>query len=143
MSYADPSQIQSEFKDVTFDADSAVTDTEVTRFLEEADAEIDINLCGLYETPITGTTALVVVRMISIWLVKDRVSEILLVKTGRPENDQDGGSRPGERAREMLKNLAKGTLQLKDATPANPYAVRSYTAQNSVEFVFDADKVQW
>jgi hypothetical protein len=107
MSYADLSHIQSEFKDVTFDADSAVTDTEIARFLEEADAEIDMNLCGMYETPITGTTALVIVRMIEIWLVKDRVSEILLVKTGRPETTRtvgvDQGNELGRCSRTWLR----------------------------------------
>lgn len=145
MSYATTDQVQSEFKDVDFaDADAAITTTEVDRFLEEADAEIDINLSAVYQTPITGTQALVVVRMIAIWLTKSRVAEILRVKTGRPESDQDGEGGTAERARTMLRDLATGKLQLTDAVSSTSGGgVRSYTAENSIENVFDTTKQQW
>jgi phage gp36-like protein len=144
MSYATVQYIEEEFKDVEFTSTSALTDTEVTRFLEEADAEIDMNLGTRYQTPITGTQALIIMRIIAIWLVKSRVSEILRIKTGRIESDQDGGSDPAERAREMLTKISQGKLNLTDATLANSYdGVRSYTSENAIEHVFDTETTQW
>jgi phage gp36-like protein len=143
MSYATQSHIEAEFKDVTFSTTTAVTPTDITRFLEEADAEIDSKLSLKYATPITGTNALIIVRLIEIWLVKSRVSEILRVKTGRPESDQEGGD-PGERARQWLTDLVSEKMRLTDGTRASSYdGVRSYALENSLEHVFDKDIDQW
>lgn len=144
MAYCTNAQVSSEFKGITFSASSSITDTEVDRFIEEADAEIDGKVSQVYTTPITGTVSLIIVRTISIWLVKDRINKILAVKTGNDEDNQSGEESLGSRARQMLNDIVDRKLDLPDATLVTASdGVKDYNYANSIEPTFKRGTVQW
>jgi len=148
MAYATSAHISSEFKDITFSASTKVTDTEVDRFIEEADAEIDSVLSKRYVTPITGSVSLILIRQISIWLVAQRVKDILVVKTGVKGSDQgnlrNDDIRLDRKAKNMLQDIVNEKLDLVDATFLDSSGgVSSYNVDNNIGHVFDRESNQW
>ena len=81
MAYSTNSDVQSEFKSLTYNS-NGITSAEVDAFIEQEDAYIAGIVARKYEPPITGTYALRVIKTISVQLVASRVKRILAVKTG-------------------------------------------------------------
>jgi hypothetical protein len=143
MAYGSLEFVQAEFKNITFDAETMITDTEVERFILEADTLIDSRLCLKYKTPITGPQSLVLVRLIETWLVKSRVLSIMRVKSGTEDVDQEGAD-PGKRATQMLDDLISGKMKLPDAEPVSTSdGIKSYSFDHEIKHVFDVTKTQW
>jgi hypothetical protein len=149
MAYSTKEHVAAEFKGMVasggFSASSTPTGSDVERFIEEADAEIDGRVGTRYVTPITGEKSLVIIRSISIGLVAGRVKEILRVKSGDAKVDQE--TRAGDmisHARSKLKWIAEGTLLLSDATlkKAGDGVSPTKTACDTKP-IFDKDKEQW
>jgi phage gp36-like protein len=145
MAYATSTEVVGEFKDLTVAASGTnISDADMARFLADADAEINSRLSVKYTTPITGTEALVLMRMIECWMVKHRIEKILEVKTGRPVDSQEGGKSLRQQALDLIKAIVEGNVKLTDATLASTGdGVGSYTSENGTEHIFDRDTVQW
>ena len=146
MAYCVNLEVQSEFKSLDFTASTtAVTTTEIDRFIGEADAEINTYVGTRYTTPITGTEALKVMKMCSVWLVKSRVVNILKQKSVDPKADQDVGPSDRSRALDLLKKIAAGTVVLSDASPisSNNGGMDSYLAGREFKHDFCRDTKQW
>lgn len=148
MAYATNAQVASEFKNITFSATSSITLDEVDRFIEEADAYIDSKLSQKYVTPITGTTSLILVRQISVWLAAQRVKDIMRVKSGATEKDQGVGKtkirRLDDMAKEMLSDILNDKLELPDASLKDTSeGVYSYVYHNNIDHKFDMENDQW
>lgn len=145
MAYSVTSDVASEFKKITFDANSSVTSTEVTEFISQIDAWIDGVLTSKYETPVTGTESLKILKMISIGLTVQRLIPILRVKTGVENLDQDTQS-VVSRAQDLLKDIKKNDLILTDAVKKTTHeGFKSYTSDNSdtIDFTFKVGTDQW
>lgn len=145
MAYCTVTQVAEEFKDVSFDAGTTVTDARVTRFIEEAGAEIDSVLSRRYQVPITGTNALIVVRQVAIGLVAGRVKEIMRVKASDESKNQEGrGGDTASLARKLLSQIATGDVKLIDAIEASAdQGVRSFVVSEGVEHLFKRGEDQW
>ena len=149
MAYATVAQVASEFKSITFSSTTLVTDTEVTRFIAEADAEINAYIGSKYETPIDETehpNSFILVRQISIWLVADRVREVMQMKNLTPEEIEQGVRPPSSRkaALDLLKKIQKGEINLSDADLVNTDAgVKSFAVDNNLEHTFKRNVDQW
>lgn len=146
MSYSELSDIEGEFKQISFEeSDSAVTIGQVEEFIEQADAEIDSTISVRYETPVTaGASALALLRQCSIWLVARRVKDVLEVKNVRTEVDQDVKTDTRTMALSILKRIANGEMNLVGATNATTDAgVSSGVTANNVERVFKKDTESW
>lgn len=144
MAYSTTTQIQSEFKDITFSSTSAVTDTEVADIISMTDAEIDGRLGVRYTVPITGTSSLLICRTISTFITAARVSKIIEVKTG--ESDRDMPRRIEERnnALKMIEDIVSGKMLLSDAVAkGSKRGVRSYTYENDIQPAIDVTQEQW
>lgn len=145
--YATTAEVQEEFKAIDFTSSTtAVTTTEIDRFLLEAQAEIHTYLATRYTIPITGTEALVVMRTISIWLVKSRIVMIMRQKQVDVKGDQDVGPVSlRKQAIDWLKMLASGKMVLSDAPviATNHGGMDSYLAGKDFCYDFDRDKRQW
>lgn len=143
--YCESSHISGEFKGITFSASTAVTSTQVERFIEEADAEIDAKVGLKYVTPVTGTESLKVLRSISIAIVASRVRAILEVKTADSRTEQAvRGGDPAKVAREKLDQIVKGTLLLSDASlRSSGQGMRSFNSDNAEEHTFKKNRDQW
>ena len=138
MAYCTTDHVQEEFKDQTFTTSTKVTLADVTRFILESDALINSKLGLKYQTPITGTNALILMRMISVWLTKSRILDIFAVKTGRTETDQDGGTETAAKANKLLQDIVDGAVALSDATLlSSDYRISSYSLEHDLENVFE------
>lgn len=144
MSYATQAEVLTEFKDFVPTSSTAISTTDIDAMIAEAEAEINSRLCVKYTTPITGTEALLIARMVEKWLVKFRIEYILQVKTGREPDKQEGGKSLRQMALDILDALVKGTMKLSDATLASSAdGVKSYSSANDTQHVFDKSAKQW
>lgn len=145
MAYCTVDHVAGEFKSVSFSTTTAITTSEVERFIAEEDAYINSRLSKRYETPITGAEALLIVRKISIGLVAGRVQRIMKVKTAEEPTNQDGQSLDlGAGAKKMLEMIVNDEMRLPDNDLATTHqGIQSFNVDESVEPVFEQGVDQW
>ena len=144
MAYATASDISSEFKNITFSSTTAVTDTEVTEFIDQESAYINSVIAGRYVVPVTGTESLKTLKVICIELVAMRVKRIMAVKTGNVDTSQESLSNPSKSPHTKLNEIREGITLLTDATLKNSNGgVSSYTVTNNIENTFKRNTDQW
>lgn len=80
MAYTTKDEIQADFKDITFDSSSNVTDTDVTQFIVESDALINSYIGAKYQTPVSAGEGLQMLKLYSRCLVAARIKRLLEVK---------------------------------------------------------------
>lgn len=149
MSYATVAEIASEFKSITFDSNSALTDTEVGAILDQTDALINAHLSVRYITPITGAESLLILKKIEIDFASYRVAKILNLKKEIPLPDttviQDlNNGAAFKTSSKMLERIYNGDIPLPDAVPnSSATGFSDYNSANSVEPIFKRDVKQW
>lgn len=145
MAYCTNADVAKEFKGVTFaSSGTTISDSTVDGFISEADAEIDGVLSRRYTVPITGTTALKIVKSISIKLVAQRVKDILDVQTGRSEDQQDVRSDSAKVARETLQSIIENKMTLVDAPLATSHdGVKDFVTGDGYARKFKINEDQW
>ena len=146
--YALSADVANEFRKITFDGSSDITDTRVQGFLDEAEAEINTALAVVYVTPITGTISLLIVKRIEIAIVAARVAAIIDLKrsSSQDKNIQQEFNKSGfaRAARKSLEGLKNRITTLTDAELLNSdFGMSSETLDLQVEPVFDKCKQQW
>lgn len=138
MTYASVADITSEFKNITIDGTSNVSDTEVTEFLAQAGARINMSLAGIYEIPIAGAESLEILRSIEIAMVSWRVWCILdtqnVIQIADPDIPQTNARvAKWKIADKELERLHQQSLVLPDAVRvANSLGLYSYTQANNI-----------
>ena len=150
MTYALVADVADEFRKITFDSNSDITDTRVQGFLDQTEAEIDTTLAVVYVTPITGTQALLIVKRIEIAIVAARVAAIIDLKTNTLKSSnvniqqEFNKSHFAKAARKQLQDLKERLITLTDAELLNSdFGMSSETIDLGVEPVFDKCKDQW
>jgi len=149
MAYASASDVASEFKNITFDANSAVTETEVNAFIEEEEAIINATISNRYEVPVIGTEAVKVMKSISIAYVAYRVAKIINLKKDVPIPKEmvsqvlNEGS-AFKKAEKQLMAIQSGKIVLNDAVARSTgQGVESFNATNSILPLWTRDTKQW
>lgn len=149
MSYSTVDDIRSDFKDIVFNANSSVTETEVEKFIDEETAFINSMICARYKTPVIeldSPEAFLVLKRICIFLVSDRVRHVLYVKTGRDASDQDtkGLRSLSRQPRRDLEAIRDGKSKLSDAVKVDE-CIGFDTGSDSTcsDMTFDPSKQQW
>lgn len=152
MTYATQANITSELKGVVFSASSQITSAAVLEFLDQADAIIDMYVGKRYDTPVTGTKSLNLLKKIAIDIVVYRVTKILDLSKSIPIPDsgviQDitEGSAYRESMR-VLKDIRDNVMSLPDATLLNTTSgLGSFHAEalnSEILPVFDKELQQW
>lgn len=150
MSYCTVDDIASDFKNITFSANSSVTDAEVQKFINEECAYIDGRICHLYETPIVeanSPVSFLILKRINIFLAADRVRHVLYVKTGMDNKDQDtkGLKSLSRNPQKDLDDILKGKLKLGDAIAKDDCIGfdTSDEPNDCCSNTFDVNKQQW
>jgi hypothetical protein len=147
MAYATYSEIEKDFKAVTFTDTSLVTSSAVTGFITEHDALIDSYIGMRYETPVTTGGGLNLLKLLSRSLTVLRVKKILeVVQAQNSELNQNVVSviLSQKMVMDILEQIQKGNRKLVGATllsTASGFA--SYNNSNEVEFTFKKDEQQW
>ncbi len=90
MSYTTANEIESDFKDLTFDASSNVTTDDVEQFIVEADSLINGYVGTVYQTPVTQGEGVSLLKLLSRSLVSARIKRIMEVKQDKnPDPSQN------------------------------------------------------
>lgn len=152
MAYAVYTDVQSEFKKLTFDADSVISSSEVTEWITQSENYINAKIGLKYSVPVSATDSpqsVSILKMVSIWLVADRIKEILTVRTGNSATEQTSDVKITyrDKAEKMLKDIVGGILPLPDATLGSTSdGVKSYSyteAQSDTPQTFQRAVRQW
>lgn len=150
MAYSTKSEIEGEFKSITFGADTNVTETAVNAFIDEADALIDTHVGARYTVPISGGSpvALKLMKLFSRTLVVARVKPILNVKqlsnTDANQNPRGPTTFDVDDVMKMLRDIRDGKTNLSDATPLQVGGgFSSYNRSNDIQPVMKKDEKQW
>ena len=115
MAYSTVADVQKLFANITFDGTTPVTDADITNVhIPNADAYIDARLRRFYETPITASGDLGLLRLISMNLAAGFVAEVLYETSSQP-NDQASARRHRETAERLLDGVLRGDLTLETA----------------------------
>jgi len=149
MAYATATDIEAEFKNITFDTSSAITETEVTEYINQEEAYINAIVSNRYEIPITGNEARKILKNISIACVAYRVAKVLNLKKDVPIPEKfvpqaiNEGAAYRE-AKKKLEMIQKGKVILDDATAlSSQQGVKSYNASNNILPIWERDTRQW
>ncbi len=146
MAYSTKDNVESEFKNVTFDATSKVTETEVDEFIAEADLTVDSFLSRRYVVPVTGVQTLILVRKFSRQLTAARCAPIIGVQTNfeRTTNNKEEKSSVISGIMRHLKAISKGEADLpSDATLKPSKSSGRFVISSGETDKFDYDKDQW
>lgn len=73
--YAAPADVAALFRDIEFDTDTAVTETEINDIIDEVEAEINAKMTRHYVVPVTGVESLKIMKKIT------RLKSAHMVKT--------------------------------------------------------------
>lgn len=148
--YCSVDEVASDFKDITFSANSSVTISEVEAIISQESAFIDSMICSRYSVPViegNSPGAFLVLKKIAIQLSADRVRHILYVKTGSDNKDQDtkGLRSLSRHPRTDLQRIQDGTMKLCDAVALEECV--GFDVGSDVpgcdSRMFDVSKQQW
>lgn len=152
MTYATQANITSELKGVIFSTTSQITSAAILEFLDQADAVIDMYVGKRYDTPVTGTKSLNLLKKIAIDIVVYRVTKILDLSKSIPIpeagviQDITEGSAYRESMR-MLKDIRDNVMSLPDATLINTTSgfgsFHTEALNSDIVPVFDKELQQW
>jgi hypothetical protein len=146
MAYSTITQIQMEFKSITISATSPITINMVNEFIKQTDQFIESRIGLRYIVPITGSSSLTLIGMISLTLVAERIKRIIEVKGEDPSKNQTPGRTKREQwALDLLEKIAKNEFILPDAPLLKQSdGVQSYTSSTSTFVpVVDIERRQW
>ncbi len=145
MAYCTNTDLALEYKAIVFSGSSSISSTQVDEFGVQASALIDSYIGTKYDLPIVDTSALSLLKMIAIWLVKSRINSILSVKTPQDKTKQDpDGPALYEQAIKMLEALRSGKLTLVGADSASSdQGLTSYLKDLDVDYQFQMESESW
>lgn len=104
MAYSSQDEVASDFKDISFTADTNVTSDDVDQFIVEADALINSYAGVRYVTPVTTGEGLNLLKMFSRNIVANRIKSIMEVKQAT-NKDAVQNVRSGLSTADILKQL--------------------------------------
>ena len=154
MAYCTEANIESEIQ-MDFSATTELTSTELASIIAETDAEIDSKLGDKYVVPITGSTALILMRRIAVLINTGKVQELYGFKYDKEAETETKQSAPARllRGMRMLNDLVKGITTLCYTTNgatlrvANQKVASSYDddvkASDYTDFGTNYDKDKW
>lgn len=145
MAYAADTDIQAEFKSITFSGNASVSTADVTEFISQEEAALNAAVSTVYATPITSTNGVKIMKLMTTLMVKARIMDILPVKTGNADVEQGNPADAlRERVGDMLKRILNKTLLLADATLSETSGgVKDYNSSNDIEQKWQRDVDQW
>ncbi len=143
MAYSLYTDVVNEFKNIDI-TNGVITETKINEFISQADAYIDGRIGLIYQTPVTGTNSLLILKKISIGLTAQRIANILELKSVVAEGDQAIPKDLIAEAKEDLQLIVDRGLLLSDADEVTTTGgVSSYTGENTVERTFQQGTQQW
>ena len=149
MAYVTSAEIASEFKNLSFGTNNAVTSDEVDEFISQEEGVINLVISNRYEVPVTGAESVKILKRITSAFVAYRVAKILDLKKDVPipeklvaQDLSDGAFYLT--AKKQLDNIRDGKIVLQDAEAKSlGQGVESYNKTNVVDSIWKRDTKQW
>ena len=150
MAYATKEEVAAEFKRISFTGtDPVVNETEVDRFISEAESLINSKISNEYIIPVTDVDGVNILKKISIDFVTFRINKIIKIKdikatTGNTEQSKNSVYQCYMDSKKMLEDIANGKFPLGDALKNNSASpLSSFVLSNDYcpEFTISGD--QW
>lgn len=149
MAYTDFTEVQGDFKNLTFDASVGnITQAKVTQYIVEADAMIDSYVSSKYATPVTTSgSGLNLLKMLSRTIVTLRIKSILEVKqnTNVAANQNPVSTLMSmSQITKMLEGIKAGQIKLVGVAPLiSGGGFYSNNYQNDIQPVIKKDCKIW
>ncbi len=147
MAYTTYTEIQADFKDMTFTSTSNVKDSDVTQFIAEADALINSYVGSRYTVPVTAGEGLTLLKFLSRSLVSGRIKKILEVKQEKSvdaNQSVQGVLLSPSQVMKILSDIRDDNLNLIGAAAlVSSLGFYSNNAVNDVAPVIEKDSKQW
>jgi len=139
MAYCLIADVQAYFKNTTFTSGSSVTDTEINTWIDQYSEYIDSRIGDVYVTPITGTKALKIVKIICAKFVAGEADEVL--REGKAIIDPKAKESRDlkKEAEDMLNMIRDEDIVLSDAVVQSSSNLTSYNKKNNIEPVFEKE----
>lgn len=145
--YCSQTDIEADFKDITFDADSTVSNADLALFITSESNYIDSYISAKYVTPVimaNSPLAFELLKKICIFLVSDRVKSVLEIKTGNVGVDQKIKAQSSTRKPIAdLDRIVDGKLRLIDCQIASSDDGLAFGITDSSYKPFSLNKQQW
>lgn len=146
--YCQVSDVQSDFKSISFTSGSNVTDAAVTGFITEASALIDSYVGQRWVTPISGDAgSLALMSLYCRTLVSERIRGIMANKqTTNADANQEvrGVGYKTSDVMQALKDISTGLIQLSGASLVNANAsFKSNNFDRGIQARFHKNRRQW
>lgn len=148
MAYTTYTEIQADFKSITFDASAGnVLQADVTQFIAEADALINSYVGTRYTVPVTSGEGATLLKLCSRSLVTARIKKLLEVKSEK----QDGANQnitgvmlSPSAVMKILADIRDDVLSLEGATAlVSNQGFYSNNYSNDIAPVVEKDTKQW
>lgn len=148
MAYTSKTEIEADFKDLTFTSTSNVKTADVTQFIVEADALINAYVGSVYVVPVTASgEGKNLLKLLSRSLVAARIKRIMEVKQEKnpdPEQNVLGVLLSPSAVMKILKDIQSGAMVLAGAELlSSGGGFYSNNAANDVEPVIKKSDRQW
>lgn len=147
MAYTTSTEVQADFKNITFSTTTLVTTADVVQFIAEIDALINSYVGMKYEIPVLADSeALALLKLFSRTLVADRIKKVLEVKqaTSTAVNQDVRGAYSTRDVMSALNSIKKGELKLSGATAlVSGGGFYSSNAANDRKRTFHKDCKEW
>ncbi len=145
--YCTTTNVQEEFKDITWGTGNSILAARVTRFIQEASAHIEGKIGLVYQTPVDATAspkATLLLKAICIALVVKRLDPILNVKAPQTKDSQQSGGKKERTPDDDLDDIVAGKISLIDVSKiSSTDGVKSFAVTDGIEHVFTRDTKQW
>ena len=126
MGYCTQADVEAMFKSQTFTADTVVTDTNISDWIDRCTEIINAKIRNRYVVPViegTNPEAFKVLQQICQWKVASQVEDVLRQGMAFHQDQipfaRERGRGLAKMAREMLEEIETGALSLKDVTKVN------------------------
>lgn len=147
MAYTTSTEVQGDFKNITFGASDNVKATDVDGFITEADALIDSYVGTVYVVPVTAGGGLNLLKLLSRSLVVIRIKRLMKVKQEAAKDTNQNiidTLLSTKDVMDILKNIQSKKATLEGATPLDSSGgFSSFNVKNSIEPVIKKDSRQW
>ena len=148
MAYCEKADVLADFKALAVeDSGTVITTAKLSDIIDEESAHMDGRIAVRYAVPVTEpAAAMLILKRICVFLVAERVKNILEVKTGNAqlESDKKQPFNSVRTPKEDLDDIAKGDLLLIGAPLASAaLGVTSFNSESCVSHVIDVARQQW
>ena len=142
MAYISTSELQAEYRGVTFSISTTPTLANVTIMIDEESSFIDATLNNYISVPVSQTTSpnfYSILQRICKKIVKNRVNAIMRMQTGSDKDEESPENLENKARKELRTIIDRKEFYDASRVSTNQYGISDGNYTNSIEPVFNID----